>query len=44
MGFDSTKTEVAIVFTLLPLSFESSFIILTSLGHIGQPDAQSYEA
>ena len=35
MCFDSAKTEVAIVFTLLPLSFKSYIIVLTSMGLIG---------
>ena len=33
--FESTKTKVAIVFTLLPLSFKSLIIVLTSFGSIG---------
>ena len=33
--FDSTRTHVAIVFTLLPLSFRSSITVITSLGQMG---------
>ena len=35
MCFDLTRTDVAIVFNLLPLFFKSSIIDITSLGHIG---------
>jgi len=35
MCFDSPMTDVAIVFTLFPLSFKSSITDITSLGHIG---------
>ena len=35
MCLESTKTDVAIVLTFIPLSFRLSIIVFTSMGQIG---------